>query len=112
MPAHQFCLMSARTRVAVAGVDQNNKAILEVETELAGDGEARQFYGIVSAVEAATGVAIAADGFGHSFGDRLKLSHLTSEPKPISAGIAGTKDRLSPGAEKFWQCAKEAASRK
>jgi hypothetical protein len=35
--------------------------------------------------------------------------HVTPEPKPISVGIAGTKDRLSSAAEKFWQCAKEAA---
>ena len=44
------------------------------------------------------------------FGNRLKFLHLTPEPKPISVGIVGTKGRLSPAAEKFWQCAKEAAS--
>jgi hypothetical protein len=38
--------------------------------------------------------------------------HITPEPKPISVGIAGTKGRLSPAAEKFWQCAKEVASAK
>jgi len=37
---------------------------------------------------------------------------VTPEPKPISVGIVGAKGRLSPAAEKFWQCAKEAASRK
>jgi DNA-binding transcriptional LysR family regulator len=67
--------------------------------------------GIMSAVEAGTGVAIATD-FGYSFGNRVKFLHLTPEPKPISVGIAGTKGRLSPAAEKFWQCAKEAASKK
>jgi DNA-binding transcriptional LysR family regulator len=61
------------------------------------------------AVEAGTGVAIAAD-FGYSFGNRLKFLHITPEPKPISVGIIGAKGRLSPAAEKFWQCAKEAAS--
>jgi LysR family transcriptional regulator, benzoate and cis,cis-muconate-responsive activator of ben and cat genes len=67
--------------------------------------------GVMSAVEAGTGVAIGVD-FGYSFGNRVKFLHLTPEPKPISIGIAGTKGRLSPVAEKFWQCAKEAASAK
>ena len=70
------------------------------------------FSGIMSAVEAGTGVAIGADVFGHSFGNRVKFLHITPEPKPISVGIVGTKGRLSPAAEKFWQCAKEAASKK
>jgi LysR family transcriptional regulator, benzoate and cis,cis-muconate-responsive activator of ben and cat genes len=68
------------------------------------------FSAVVSAVEAGTGVAIATD-LGYSFWNRLKFLHVTPEPKPISVGIAGTKGRLSPAAEKFWQCAKEAASR-
>src|SRR5438876_1948769 len=67
------------------------------------------FSAVMSAVEAGTGVAIATD-FGYSFGNRIKFLHLTPEPKPISVGIAGTKGRLSPAAEKFWECAKEAAS--
>jgi DNA-binding transcriptional LysR family regulator len=69
------------------------------------------FSAVMSAVEAGTGVAIATD-FGYSFGNRLKFLHITPEPKPISAGIVGTKGRFSPAAEKFWQCAKEAASKK
>ena len=67
------------------------------------------FSAVVSAVEAGTGVAIATD-LGYSFGKRLKFLHVTPEPKPISVGIVGTKGRLSPVAEKFWQCAREAAS--
>jgi hypothetical protein len=35
---------------------------------------------------------------------------LTPEPKPISFGIAAPKGKLSPAAEKFWQCAKEVVS--
>jgi DNA-binding transcriptional LysR family regulator len=66
----------------------------------------------ILAVEAGTGVAIGADTLGHSFGNRVKVLHITPEPKPISVGIVGTKGRLSPAAEKFWQCAKEAASKK
>jgi DNA-binding transcriptional LysR family regulator len=69
------------------------------------------FSGIISAVEAGTGVTIGVDVFGHSFGNRVKLLHLTPEPKSISVGIAGTKGRLSPATEKFWQCAKQAASK-
>ena len=68
--------------------------------------------GILSSVEAGTGVAIGADIFGYSFGNRLKRVRLIPEPKPISIGIAALKGRLSPAAEKFWQCAKEAAAKK
>ena len=67
--------------------------------------------GVISAVEAGTGVAVAVD-FGYSFGNRVKFLHLTPEPKPFSVGIVARKDRLSPAAEKFWQCAKEAVSAK
>ena len=70
------------------------------------------FSGIMSAVEAGTGVTLSIDVLGHSFGNRVKLLHITPEPKPISVGIAGTKGRLTPAAEQFWQCAKEAASPK
>jgi DNA-binding transcriptional LysR family regulator len=66
---------------------------------------------IISTVEAGTGVAIATD-FGYSFGNRVKFLHITPEPKPISVGIVGIKGQLSPAAEKFWQCAKEAAAKK
>jgi DNA-binding transcriptional LysR family regulator len=65
--------------------------------------------GVMSAVEAGTGVAVAVD-FGYSFGNRVKFLRLTPEPKPFSVGIVGTKGRLNPAAETFWQCAKEAAS--
>jgi DNA-binding transcriptional LysR family regulator len=68
------------------------------------------FSAVMSAVEAGTAVAIATD-FGYSFGNRVKFLHITPEPKPISVGIVGTKGRLSPAAEKFWQCAKEAAAK-
>ena len=67
--------------------------------------------GVMSAVEAGSGVAVAVD-FGYSFGNRVKFLHLTPEPKPFSVGIVATKGRLSPAAEKFWQCAKGAASAK
>ena len=66
---------------------------------------------IMSAVEAGTGVAITTD-FGYSFGKQVKFLHVTPEPKPVSVGIIGPKGRLSPAAQKFCQCAKEAASKK
>ena len=74
--------------------------------------EYESISGLVSAVEAGTGVAIGADIFGYSFGNRVKLLRLIPEPKPISVGLAALKGKLSPAAEKFWQCAKEAASQK
>ncbi len=74
--------------------------------------EYESMSGIISAIEAGTGVAIGGDIFGYSFGNRVKGLHLMPEPKPISVGIVGTKGRLSPAAEKFWQCAKEVASKK
>jgi len=67
---------------------------------------------VVSAVEAGNGVAVAVEALGYAFGNRVKLVRLTPEPKPISFGIAARKGRLSPAAEKFWQCAREAASKK
>jgi LysR family transcriptional regulator, benzoate and cis,cis-muconate-responsive activator of ben and cat genes len=67
--------------------------------------------GVMSAVEAGSGVAVAVD-FRHSFGNRVKFLHVTPKPNPFSVGIVALKGRLSPAAEKFWQCAKEAASKK
>jgi len=74
--------------------------------------EHESISGIISAVEAGTGVTLSIDVLGHSFGNRVKLLHITPEPKPISVGIVALKGRLSPAAEKFWQCAKEAAPKK
>jgi hypothetical protein len=37
---------------------------------------------------------------------------LKQEAQPISIGIAGTKGRLSPAAEKFWHCARQPTSAK
>ena len=60
---------------------------------------------VISAIEAGTGVGLAV--LGYSFGSQVKLLRLTPEPKPFSFGIAARKGRLSPAAEKFWQCARE-----
>jgi LysR family transcriptional regulator, benzoate and cis,cis-muconate-responsive activator of ben and cat genes len=68
--------------------------------------------GILASVEAGTGVAIGMDVFGYSFGNRVKVLNLIPEPKPISVGVAALKGKLSPAAEKFSQCAKQATSQK
>ena len=65
--------------------------------------------GVYSAVGAGTGVALASDAFTHPFNDRIKRLRLTPEPKKrITIGIVTRKGKLSPAAEKFCQCAKEA----
>ena len=66
--------------------------------------------GLISAIEAGTGVALVVDLLVQSFGSRVKLVRLTPALKPISFRIAALKGRLSPATEKFWQSAKEAAS--
>jgi hypothetical protein len=42
------------------------------------------------------------------FSDGIELLRLTPEPKRVSIGIITRKGKLSPAAEKFCQCAKEA----
>jgi DNA-binding transcriptional LysR family regulator len=65
--------------------------------------------GVFSDVSAGTGVALAADAFsGHVFGDQIKLLRLTPEPKRVAIGMLTRKGKLSPAAEKFCQCAKQA----
>jgi LysR family transcriptional regulator, benzoate and cis,cis-muconate-responsive activator of ben and cat genes len=68
--------------------------------------------GLFSAVDAGAGVAIASDAFDYAFGDRVKLLPLTPEPEPVPVGIISRKGKLSPAAEKFCDCAKEAFSRR
>jgi DNA-binding transcriptional LysR family regulator len=65
---------------------------------------------VISAVEASRGVALAADRFVHAFGPRVKLLRLTPEPMTADIGLAARKGPLSPAAETFWQCAKQAHS--
>jgi DNA-binding transcriptional LysR family regulator len=66
--------------------------------------------GLFSAVDADTGVAIVSNAFDYAFGDRVKLLPLTPEPKRVPLGIISRKGRLSPAAEKFCECAREAFS--
>jgi DNA-binding transcriptional LysR family regulator len=64
--------------------------------------------GVFSAVAAGTGVAITSDAFNYAFNDRIKLLRLTPEPQRVAIGIITRKGKLSPAAEKFCKCAKEA----
>lgn len=64
--------------------------------------------GVFSAVVAGTGVALTSDAFEYGFSDRIKLLRLTPEPKRVTVGFITRKGKLSPAAEKFCQCAKEA----
>ena len=66
--------------------------------------------GLFSAVDAGTGVAIASDTFDYAFGKRVKLLPLTPEPKRVPLGVISRKGRLSPAAEMFCLCAREAFS--
>jgi LysR family transcriptional regulator, benzoate and cis,cis-muconate-responsive activator of ben and cat genes len=70
------------------------------------------FSSLVSAIETGTGVALVSAGFAYAVGERVKLLRLNPEPKTAVLGIAAPMGRLSPAAEKFWECAKEAASAK
>ena len=64
--------------------------------------------GVFSAVSAGTGVALSSDAFSYMFNDRVKMLRLTPEPKRVAIGIIQRKGKLSPAAEKFCQCAKDA----
>jgi LysR family transcriptional regulator, benzoate and cis,cis-muconate-responsive activator of ben and cat genes len=66
--------------------------------------------GLFSAVDAGAGVAIASDAFDYAFGNRVRFLPLTPEPKRVPLGVISLKGRLSPAAEKFCLCAREAFS--
>ena len=66
--------------------------------------------GVFSSVGAGNGVTVSSDAFSYAFGDRVKFLRLTPEPKPVAIGIITRKEKLSPAAEKFCQCAREAFS--
>ncbi len=64
--------------------------------------------GVFSSVSAGAGVALTSDAFNYPFNDRIKCVRLTPEPKRVVVGIITRKGKLSPAAEKFCQCAKDA----
>ena len=51
---------------------------------------------------------LTSDVFDYAFNDRVKLERLTPEAKRIAIGLITRKGKLSPAAEKFCQCAKDA----
>ena len=61
-------------------------------------------------IEAGTGIAIVVDVLGHTFRKPCETLASHARAETISIGIAAPKGPLSPAAEKFWDCAKEAAS--
>jgi len=65
---------------------------------------------LISAVEGGRGVGLAGDRFGYLFGNRVKIIPLTPDPKIVPIGLAARKGTLTPAAETFWQCAKQAHS--
>jgi len=65
---------------------------------------------LISAVEGGRGVGLAGDRFGYLFGQRIKILPLRPDPKMVPIGLAARKGTLSPAAETFWQCAKQAQS--
>jgi DNA-binding transcriptional LysR family regulator len=65
---------------------------------------------LFSAVDAGRGVAIASDAFDYPFRNRVRLLPLTPEPKRALLGVISRKGRLSPAAETFSLCAREAFS--
>jgi DNA-binding transcriptional LysR family regulator len=69
------------------------------------------FSTLIPAIESGRGIALVSESFVHSAGKRVKLLRLTPESKPATLGIVAPAGPLSAAAEKFWQCAKEAASR-
>jgi LysR family transcriptional regulator, benzoate and cis,cis-muconate-responsive activator of ben and cat genes len=74
--------------------------------------EVDSYSALISAIEAGTGVALSGPPLGYVAGQRVKLVRLTPEPTPATLGIAALKGRLSPAAEIFWKCAKQAAAQK
>jgi len=63
---------------------------------------------LIAAVEAGNGVAIAVQSLACTAGPRLKLIPLSPAPPPLVVGAAWLKNGLTPAAEGFLQCAREA----
>lgn len=68
------------------------------------------FSSLISAIETGTGIAVVSDAFAYTAGDRVKLVRLSPDPKPAILGIAAPEGRLSPAAEKLWECAVQTVS--
>ena len=66
--------------------------------------------GMVAAVEAGYGLALATQSLACSVGSRLKLIPLSPEPPPLIVGAAWPREGLTPAAELFLKCARGAAA--
>jgi DNA-binding transcriptional LysR family regulator len=65
--------------------------------------------GMVAAVEAGYGLALATQSLACSVGPRLKLIPLSPEPPPLIVGAAWVQNGMTPAAEVFLKCARDAA---
>jgi DNA-binding transcriptional LysR family regulator len=81
----------------------------KVKTKLRIVEEHDGFTSLIPAIEAGRGVALVSESFIYSAGKRVELLRLTPEPKPEIFGIAAPLGPLSTAAEKFRQCARQAA---
>jgi len=66
--------------------------------------------GLVTAVEAGTGLALVAQSLSCSIGPRLKLIPITPTPEPIIIGAAWSRDLFTPAAEQFFHYAQAVKS--
>jgi LysR family transcriptional regulator, benzoate and cis,cis-muconate-responsive activator of ben and cat genes len=67
---------------------------------------------LIAAVEAGNGVAIAVQSLACTAGPRLKLIPISPAPPPLVVGAAWSKNGLTPAAERFLKCAREAVLQK
>ena len=66
--------------------------------------------GLITAVEAGNGVAIAPQSLACTAGPRLKLIPLSPAPEPLAVGAAWSKAGVTAATERFLKAAKEAAA--
>jgi DNA-binding transcriptional LysR family regulator len=67
---------------------------------------------LIAAVEAGNGVAIAVQSLACTAGPRLKLIPFSPAPPPLVVGAAWSNNGLTPAAERFLKCAREAVLQK
>ena len=88
------------------------RTFAKVKTKLRIVEEHEGISSLLPAIEAGAGVALVPDLFADMAGTRVKLLRIIPEPEKTIVGIAALKGRLSPAAEKFWQCAKDSVASK
>ncbi len=64
---------------------------------------------LITAVEASNGVAVVTESLQCVTGARLKFLKISPTPAPLILGAAWLKEKLTPAAERFLECAKRAA---